>query len=91
MKSMSDMKPKCGFDWHFFGTSTLGERGQLVIPAEARAEMGMSPGDKILVIRHPMNKGLMLFKLDSMREVLDDIAVSIQRLESEGLRKEETE
>ncbi|CAN5588443.1 hypothetical protein BH11ARM2_BH11ARM2_04170 [soil metagenome] len=88
---MNDTKNKCGFDWHFFGSSTIGERGQIVIPAEARAEMGMSPGDKILVIRHPMNKGLMLFKLDSMREVLDDIAASIQRLESEGLRKEEEE
>lgn len=91
MKSMNDTKNKCGFDQHFFGAATIGERGQLVIPAEARAELGISPGDKILVMRHPNKHGLMLFKLDAMREVLDDLALAIQRLDEERLRKEEEE
>ena len=33
----------------FYGTTTLGERGQVVIPAEARKSMGIKKGDKLLV------------------------------------------
>lgn len=56
----------------FYGSATVGERGQLVIPAEARAQMDMAPGDKVLIMRHPIHKGLMLFKLDAVREFLDE-------------------
>jgi bifunctional DNA-binding transcriptional regulator/antitoxin component of YhaV-PrlF toxin-antitoxin module len=34
------------FDDAFYGSATVGERGQIVIPAEARAELGLTPGDK---------------------------------------------
>ncbi len=34
---------------HFYGTSTLGEKGQVVIPVEARKSMGIKKGDKLLV------------------------------------------
>lgn len=33
----------------FFGTTTVGEKGQVVIPAEARESMGIKKGDKLLV------------------------------------------
>jgi AbrB family looped-hinge helix DNA binding protein len=33
----------------FYGTTTVGERGQVVIPAEARKAMGIKKGDKLLV------------------------------------------
>jgi len=75
----------------FFGTSTLGERGQVVIPAEARAEIGFQPGDKVLIMRHPIHKGLVLFKLDAVKEFLDDFSRDIERLENEKLNKEEEE
>jgi AbrB family looped-hinge helix DNA binding protein len=34
---------------HFFGSTTLGEKGQVVIPAEAREAMNLKKGDKLLV------------------------------------------
>lgn len=34
---------------HFYGTSTVGERGQAVIPAEARESMNIEKGEKLLV------------------------------------------
>jgi AbrB family looped-hinge helix DNA binding protein len=37
----------------FFGSVTVGERGQIVIPAEARKRAGLSAGDKVLVFMHP--------------------------------------
>jgi len=33
----------------FYGSVTVGERGQVVIPAEARKDFGIQPGDKLLV------------------------------------------
>jgi len=65
----------------FFGTSTIGERGQVVIPAEAREEFGFEPGDKLMVMRHPVHPGLMLFKIDSAREFLDEFQKTLDRIE----------
>ena len=83
MKSMKEQtKPKNPFcSEAFYGTATMGERGQLVIPAEARAEMEMSAGDKILIMRHPVHKGLMLCKLEAVREFLDEFQKSLDEFE----------
>ena len=32
----------------FYGTVTIGERGQVVIPAEAREALGLKKGEKLL-------------------------------------------
>ncbi len=37
---------------HFSGTAVLGERGQVVIPKEARAQMELKPGDTFVVMAH---------------------------------------
>ena len=35
---------------HIFGTVKVGEKGQIVIPKEARATFGIRPGDTLLVL-----------------------------------------
>jgi AbrB family looped-hinge helix DNA binding protein len=86
MKNMKSKKDQgCpAFSDAFFGTSTVGERGQIVIPAEARAAIGFQPGDKVLIMRHPAHKGLMVFKLEAVKEFLDDFAQQIEKLEQES-------
>ncbi|HSI73873.1 MAG TPA: AbrB/MazE/SpoVT family DNA-binding domain-containing protein [Fimbriimonas sp.] len=80
---------KCtGFSEAFYGSATVGERGQIVIPADARAEIGFEPGDKVLIMRHPIHKGVMLFKMEAVREFLDEFAEHVRRLEGS---KEEVE
>jgi len=55
----------------FYGSTVVGERGQVVIPAEARQEMGLEPGEKLLVFGNP-NKGMMMFlKGDMMAQFAD--------------------
>ncbi len=61
----------------FYGSVTVGERGQIVIPSEARAELGFSPGDKLLVMRHHAHPGLMIFKFDAVREFLNEMERSL--------------
>ena len=34
------------------GSATLGERGQLVVPKEARIRLGLKEGERFLVIEH---------------------------------------
>lgn len=52
----------------FYGTVTVGERGQIVIPAEARSQEGIEPGDKLLVFAHPGRGGLSILKMSNIRE-----------------------
>ena len=35
---------------HIFGTVRVGEKGQIVIPKEARELFGISPGDTLLIL-----------------------------------------
>ena len=90
MKSMKNEKERdCGgFSEAFYGTSTVGERGQIVIPAEARADIGFNPGDKVMIMRHPHHKGVMLFKIEAVREFLNEFTESLNKIEGS---KEETE
>lgn len=64
-------------DMGFYGSVTVGERGQIVIPAEARSELGYGPGDKLLIVRHPNHKGLMVFKLDHAKQFLEELSNAI--------------
>jgi len=34
----------------FYGSATVGERGQVVLPASARKRLGLAKGDKMLVV-----------------------------------------
>lgn len=73
------------FDWddHFFGTATVGERGQLVIPADARKRFDISPGDKMLILSAPGKNGLMLCKLSAMREFMAAFGDALARVEAD--------
>ena len=35
---------------HIFGTARVGEKGQIVIPKEARTLFGVQPGDTLLIL-----------------------------------------
>ncbi|MFA6338769.1 MAG: AbrB/MazE/SpoVT family DNA-binding domain-containing protein [Candidatus Paceibacterota bacterium] len=44
------MKKPINVNKHFYGTTTIGEKGQAVIPIEARQNMDLKKGDKLLVL-----------------------------------------
>ena len=68
------MPHKATIDEMFYGTVTVGERGQIVIPAEARSEHNISPGEKLLVFAHPHHlTGLSLVKLSGMSEFVEGL------------------
>ena len=57
---------------HVFGTARVGERGQIVIPKEARVMFGLEPGDTLLILGSE-DSGLVVSK----PEVLDRVAQEI--------------
>lgn len=68
---------------HFYGTATVGERGQIVVPADARKKYNISPGDKVLVLGHSGGGGLLILKIDSLREAFSYFLENLDRLEKE--------
>lgn len=65
----------------FCGTTVVGERGQVVIPADIRHALDIQPGMRLLVWRHPSGKGLMMFPLDEVRQFMDLLLVSLEKAE----------
>ncbi|MCX6344756.1 MAG: AbrB/MazE/SpoVT family DNA-binding domain-containing protein [Armatimonadetes bacterium] len=76
------MKHEMSIEDNFYGAATVGERGQVVIPAEARKKFGIQPGDKLLVIGHPAGSGIMLCKIDEMRDFFAAMLEDLKRIES---------
>jgi AbrB family looped-hinge helix DNA binding protein len=55
----------------FYGATTIGERGQVVIPAEARKDLDLSHSTKVMVFSGgPVGDGLLLLKADTVSEML---------------------
>ena len=55
-----------------FGTAKVGDRGQIVIPKEAREFFGIEPGDTLLILGKT-ETGLIVTK----PETLDDLATRV--------------
>ena len=55
-----------------FGTAKVGDRGQIVIPKEARELFKIKPGDTLLIIGEE-NKGLIISRPELLRDIADEI------------------
>jgi AbrB family looped-hinge helix DNA binding protein len=67
-------------DRQFYGSTVMGERGQLVIPAEARKELGIEKGEKLLVFGFHKN-ALMITKLSSFKELTKEMSKKQKEIE----------
>ena len=57
---------------HIFGMVTVGDKGQIVIPAKARKLFGISPGDGLVVLGDE-SQGLAILKTDYFLELADAV------------------
>ncbi|MBO1515486.1 helix-turn-helix transcriptional regulator [Metabacillus bambusae] len=57
----------------FFGVVKVGERGQIVIPKQAREMYQIHAGDKLVVLGEDVTKGIAVLKSDSFLEFADMI------------------
>ena len=73
----------------FYGSITVSDRGQVVIPAEARRDFGIEVGDKLLVLGD-LDEGLAIVKASTFLEKYDRYSAEIQALMDEIQGNEET-
>ncbi len=64
LSDLSDKMPK------FYASVTVGERGQIAIPAEARRDLGIEAGTKLVVLGGPEKRMLMILKAEAVTEIL---------------------
>ena len=62
-----DMQEKDGK--YIFGVVKVGDKGQIVIPRDARNQYDIKPGDALLVLGD--QKGMALLKTEIFQQVLD--------------------
>jgi len=65
---------------YLFGAVKVGERGQIVIPKEARDVFGIKPGDMMLMVGD--DNGMAMVKLDVFQDIASSVLSSIPRAES---------
>ncbi len=65
----------------FFGTTTLGEKGQVVIPAEARKRIRVDKGEKLLVFG--MGEDMLVFaKLSQLEKFTIKLSKRLESMRS---------
>jgi bifunctional DNA-binding transcriptional regulator/antitoxin component of YhaV-PrlF toxin-antitoxin module len=63
-----------------FGTAVLGPRGQLVVPVQARKELGIDAGSRLLVFGHFEGQGLIFVKVEAAEELLNIVTSRLDEL-----------
>jgi len=64
------------------GVTTIGERGQVVIPAEARKLLEVNTGDRFVVFGGNVDGALLLIKGDAFNSLAQPLHERVRRLQS---------
>jgi len=64
-----------------YGTATVGERGQIVIPAELRKALHLKSGDQLIIFAKPDKKIISLMPSKEFSRFLERASKLISKLE----------
>ncbi len=62
-----------------YGTTTMNEKGQVVIPAEARNELNLEPGARFTIIRAPFNDAVIIVKTEVLEKQIQTWSMSLSQ------------
>lgn len=65
---------------NFFGSTTIGKKGQIVVPMETRKAMGWKEGEKLLVFGLK-NDTVVLAKLSHAKELIDQFEKKMKKID----------
>jgi AbrB family looped-hinge helix DNA binding protein len=74
------MRQKIG---HIYGTVKVGDRGQVVIPADARKDLNINPGDILLVMTGRYGRGLSMVKAEAIRDFASKLLADLDEAPEE--------
>ncbi len=66
-----------------FGTAKVGDRGQIVIPKEARELFKIRPGDTLLILGEE-ETGLIVSRPEVLSDIANQVFASMQKEENES-------
>ncbi len=69
-------------DKKLYGTATVGTKGQIVIPAEAREELDIKSGDRLYIAGSPTKKALFCLKEEQLREMIEHFTNNLENAKS---------
>ncbi len=61
-----------------YGTATVGTKGQIVIPADARKELGIEEGDRLYVVGSPDGGFLGLLREETLQEMVQHMTAQVE-------------
>jgi len=61
-----------------FGTAKVGDRGQIVIPKEAREMFGIQPGDTLLIVGE-LETGLIVSRPEALNDLADKLLNNVKK------------
>lgn len=64
----------------FYGSTTVGERGQIVLPAKLRTDFKIKKGDKLMVIGNADQCRIVLINPDAMNKHLEELNQHIDKM-----------
>jgi AbrB family looped-hinge helix DNA binding protein len=85
MKSMKSMNGMPSLQ--FWGAATVGAKGQIVIPREAREQLGIVESDKLVVMSTPDGKGAVLVKADVFEKTMMELSEQFAGVVKESKQK----
>ena len=65
-------------DKKLYGTATVGTKGQVVIPADAREILGIVPGDRLYVVGSKEGKWIGLIQEEQLRTMIEQLSDNIE-------------
>jgi AbrB family looped-hinge helix DNA binding protein len=75
------------FKGKIYGVATIGERGQVVIPANVRKSLKVKPGDKLIVLFRPDRKLIGLMPEEDLSKFLKQASKFVSQLEKKVAHK----
>lgn len=60
------------------GTSIINDKGQLVIPAEARKRNDLAAGDRVIIMSKDGSRALLVIKAEELEALAQDIAKALE-------------
>ncbi len=64
----------------FFSITTIGERGQVVIPKDARQALKLSPGDKLVVLPSKHGNGILFMKEENIKKLAQEMSERAEQI-----------
>lgn len=65
-------------DKKLYGTATVGTKGQVVIPADAREELDIKAGDRLYVVGSTSKKFIGFIKEEQLRQMVEHITDNVE-------------